>query len=78
MYVPNAGSGGKQRDFKVKFLRCLCERMDEYAAAGRQVIAVGDFNVAAQPEDSHWPLNEDFGAEELALLRGLIGGWLCV
>jgi hypothetical protein len=45
----------------------------QHAAKGRQVVAVGDFNIAAQQADAHWPLEDCYSREELVVLRGMMG-----
>jgi len=55
LYAPNAGDrdrdGGARAALKAAFLTAVRERVDALLAAGRQVIVVGDFNVAASPDD---------------------------
>ena len=55
LYAPNAGDrgrdGGARAALKAAFLTAVRTRVDALLAAGRQVIVVGDFNVAATPDD---------------------------
>jgi len=55
LYAPNAGDrerdGGARAALKTAFLTAVRGRVDALLAAGRQVIVVGDFNVAATPDD---------------------------
>ena len=57
VYVPNAGGGpGKDRPrlgYKMRFLRALCACCRTLAAAGREVLLVGDFNVCCDERDVH-------------------------
>jgi exodeoxyribonuclease III len=73
VYVPNAGDAPKGRPdakprlaYKLRFLDALRRRCDALAAAGREVLLVGDFNVAADPRDAHprIPLEEAYTSEE--------------
>ncbi|GFR44092.1 hypothetical protein Agub_g5254, partial [Astrephomene gubernaculifera] len=79
VYVPNAGDrpDRPRLPYKLAFLRALRNKMDELTAEGRMVIAVGDFNVAAEARDVHAVLNFDgmYDSRELALLRGLIAAY---
>ncbi|KAK9908864.1 hypothetical protein WJX75_003939 [Coccomyxa subellipsoidea] len=77
VYVPNAGdrSGdGERMAFKVRFLTALKEKCDALVAAGRQVIIVGDLNIAASQKDVHSKLdyNRMYSQEEKALLHSLL------
>ncbi|KAK9846503.1 hypothetical protein WJX81_005404 [Elliptochloris bilobata] len=83
-YVPNAGGareGRPRAEYKLRFLQALRARCEDLLAAGRQVIVVGDLNVAASQRDVHAKLSwEDmYGAEEkaglAALLRALPDVW---
>ncbi|GIM03777.1 hypothetical protein Vretimale_8394, partial [Volvox reticuliferus] len=75
VYAPNAGDRPERArlPFKLAFLRALRAKMDELMALGRQVILVGDLNVAAERRDVHPSLNFDsmYDEEELAVLAGL-------
>ncbi|CAL8460704.1 g235 [Coccomyxa elongata] len=80
VYVPNAGNrtgDGERTAFKVRFLEALKEKADALRAAGRQVIIVGDLNVAASQKDVHSKLKYDwmYSAEEKALLQSLLNDY---
>ena len=83
VYVPNAGGRPERArlDFKCRFLRALQRRCDSLAAAGRQVIIVGDLNIAAGPDDvcpkfSHEAMyHEDEKAALAGLLRDFVDVW---
>ncbi|KAG2429845.1 hypothetical protein HXX76_010627 [Chlamydomonas incerta] len=80
VYVPNAGehaAGRPRLGHKLAFLRALRRRLDELSAEGRLVIAVGDFNVAMQPEDVHSVIDYStaYSAEELCEMRSLAAAY---
>jgi exodeoxyribonuclease-3 len=56
IYFPNGGSGQVRHEFKQLFLRDLSEHMSSVLAQGREVILVGDYNVAHQEKDIYDPL----------------------
>lgn len=73
VYVPNAGdaSAGQDRPrvaFKLRFLRALRELSSSLRRQGREVLLVGDFNVA---EDADWHprLKPPYTTEEIEALR---------
>ena len=49
VYVPNAGE--ERNDFKLRFLELLSMRVRQCQAEGREVVVVGDLNIAATPLD---------------------------
>ncbi len=55
IYFPNGGSGQERHDFKQKFLYALNDHLKEKIAAGREVIVVGDYNVAHREIDVYNP-----------------------
>ncbi len=56
IYFPNGGSGLERHNFKQKFLKDLNQHLKEKLATGRQVIVVGDYNVAHDNIDVHDPI----------------------
>lgn len=46
IYFPNGGSGEDRHNYKQKFLKDLNEHLRGVIAGGREVIVVGDYNVA--------------------------------
>jgi exodeoxyribonuclease III len=79
VYVPNAGgaaAGRPRLPHKLRFLRALEARADALAAAGREVLLVGDFNLAAAEADvspAIGGLAGCYSAEERAWLATFIG-----
>jgi len=76
VYVPNAGGGNKTEArlrAKLDFLRLLADKADGLAADGREVMIVGDLNIAASQKDVHHFFNHDtwYTPEELAALKRL-------
>ncbi|WIA36495.1 hypothetical protein OEZ86_007794 [Tetradesmus obliquus] len=76
VYVPNAGdrTARARLPAKLAFLQALQERVDALLGSGRQVIAVGDFNIAAEPRDVHSAISWDtlYAESELQALQQLI------
>lgn len=56
IYFPNGGSGELRHDFKQKFLKELNLHLKEKLANGREVIVVGDYNVAHKAIDVYDPV----------------------
>ena len=56
IYFPNGGSGEERHDFKQIFLRNLNAHLKSVLSEGRQVIVVGDYNVAHQNQDVYDPV----------------------
>lgn len=56
IYFPNGGSGDVRHDFKQKFLKDLNEHLDAKIKKGRDVIVVGDYNVAHKEIDVFDPV----------------------
>ncbi|KAK9805387.1 hypothetical protein WJX73_010257 [Symbiochloris irregularis] len=79
VYVPNAG-GGKGSDdrpraaFKLQFMRALRDKVDALHATGKQVILVGDLNIAASKQDVHAGCDYDlmYSLEEKRELQDLL------
>lgn len=56
IYFPNGGSGDARHDFKQQFLKDLNAHLKEKLARGREVIVVGDYNVAHKEIDVYDPI----------------------
>eukprot|EP00775_Hariotina_reticulata_P002004 gene2004-2326_t len=76
VYVPNAGERPERARLaaKLAFLQALKERVDSLLMQGKQVIAVGDFNVAAEQRDVHVAINWDnlYQPSELTALQEML------
>src|SRR6185312_8114759 len=55
VYFPNGGSGNERHLFKQEFLIRMKEHMQSQLAAGKQVMLVGDYNVAHKDVDVYDP-----------------------
>lgn len=56
IYFPNGGSGDERHDFKQKFLNDLNLHLAEKLKSGREIIVVGDYNVAHREVDVFDPV----------------------
>jgi exodeoxyribonuclease-3 len=56
IYFPNGGSGEERHDFKQKFLGDLNYHLKKVLASGREVVLVGDYNVAHKEMDVYDPV----------------------
>ena len=56
IYFPNGGSGEERHQFKQKFLYELNTHLREKLKSGREVIVVGDYNVAHDNVDVYDPI----------------------
>lgn len=56
IYFPNGGSGEVRHDFKQKFLKDLNIHLKSELAKGKQIILVGDYNVAHKTQDVYDPV----------------------
>lgn len=56
IYFPNGGSGIERHNFKQQFLKDLHTHLKDKLATGRQVVVVGDYNVAHEGIDVHDPI----------------------
>jgi exodeoxyribonuclease III len=61
IYFPNGGSGPERHEFKQGFLKALNEHLKAKISAGREIIVVGDYNVAHRDIDIYDPIR--LGAE---------------
>lgn len=55
VYFPNGGSGEERHDFKQEFLRKFTAHLKLQMKAGREIILVGDYNVAHTEIDVYDP-----------------------
>lgn len=56
IYFPNGGSGQERHEFKQVFLEDLNQHLAEKIASGREIIVVGDYNVAHREIDVYDPV----------------------
>ncbi|MFN8790148.1 MAG: exodeoxyribonuclease III [Bdellovibrionales bacterium] len=56
IYFPNGGSGDVRHQFKQIFLKDLNQHLKTQLAAGKNIIVVGDYNVAHTEIDVHDPV----------------------
>lgn len=56
IYFPNGGSGQERHDFKQVFLQELGVHLSQKIASGREIILVGDYNVAHRDIDVYDPI----------------------
>ena len=56
IYFPNGGSGEERHNFKQKFLKELLSHLKFEMRKGKQIVLVGDYNVAHQEMDVHDPV----------------------
>lgn len=56
IYFPNGGSGEERHLFKQQFLKDLNQHLAEKLKTGRQIVLVGDYNVAHQAQDVYDPI----------------------
>lgn len=56
IYFPNGGSGEERHLFKQRFLKDLNTHMKAAIASGREIVLVGDYNVAHRDIDVHDPV----------------------
>jgi len=55
VYFPNGGSGEERHLFKQEFLKLFTQHLNKDIKSGREVILVGDYNVAHQDIDVYDP-----------------------
>lgn len=56
IYFPNGGSGIERHNFKQKFLKDLNAHLKQKLKSGREVVVVGDYNVAHESIDVYDPI----------------------
>lgn len=56
IYFPNGGSGEARHDFKQKFLKDLNQHLKTEIKKGREIVVVGDYNVAHTTMDVYDPV----------------------
>lgn len=78
VYFPNGGSGQERHDFKQDFLVRFREHLEEVHATGREIVLVGDYNVAYLDIDVYDPIGmstvSGFFPEEREWFRGFLKG----
>lgn len=56
IYFPNGGSGDARHNFKQKFLKDLLRHLQFEMKRGKEIIVVGDYNIAHQNSDVYDPV----------------------
>lgn len=56
IYFPNGGSGEERHQFKQVFLGRLLQHLKKKLAEGKEIIVVGDYNIAHAPIDIYDPV----------------------
>lgn len=56
IYFPNGGSGEERHFFKQKFLKDLNQHLKETLKLGKEIIVLGDYNVAHTEQDVYDPI----------------------
>jgi len=56
VYFPNGGSGPERHQFKQEFLAKFLRHLQQVLASGREIILVGDYNIAHQVADVYDPV----------------------
>lgn len=56
IYYPNGGSGEERHNFKQKFLKDLTAHLKFEMKKGKQIVVVGDYNIAYLEYDVHDPV----------------------
>jgi exodeoxyribonuclease-3 len=76
IYFPNGGSGEERHTFKQKFLKDLVMHLKFEMKRGREIVVVGDYNVAYLDFDVHDPVRlskeSGFLPEEREWFRGFL------
>jgi exodeoxyribonuclease-3 len=77
IYFPNGGSGPERHEFKQLFLADLYEQLADKLTQGRQIIVVGDYNIAHREADVYDPVKlageSGFRPEERAWFDKFLG-----
>lgn len=77
IYFPNGASGAERHGFKQEFLKYLNSHLSEKISSGREVIVVGDYNVAHRDIDVYDPVKlqkeSGFLPEEKAWFDSFLG-----
>jgi exodeoxyribonuclease-3 len=77
IYFPNGGSGEDRHNFKQKFLKDLAMHLKFEMKRGREIVIVGDYNVAYLDYDVHDPVRlskeSGFLPEEREWFRNFLG-----
>lgn len=59
IYFPNGAASEERHFFKMDFLEMLYQHMKQKLAEGREIIVVGDYNIAHKAVDIHDPVRLD-------------------
>lgn len=77
IYFPNGGSGEERHNFKQKFLKELNQHLKFEIKKGKEIVVVGDYNVAYLEYDVHDPVRlskeSGFLPEERQWFRDFLG-----
>ncbi len=78
VYFPNGGSGPERHAFKQEFLRKFNRHLQRQIAAGREIVLVGDYNIARMDIDVYDPVRlssaSGFLPEERAWFEEFLAG----
>lgn len=78
VYFPNGGSGNERHEFKQEFLSRFREHLEDMHASGREIVVVGDYNVAYLDIDVYDPMRlskiSGFLPEERQWFRDFLSG----
>ncbi len=75
IYFPNGGSGDTRHDFKQKFLKDLTKHLNAKMKTGKQIVLVGDYNVAHLDIDVYNPKKLSTTSGFLPEEREWLGGF---
>lgn len=75
-YFPNSQELGKRIAYKLGFCAALEKHLAAFRAAGRQVLLMGDYNIAHQPIDLARPKDNEKNAGYLPAEREWLGRYL--
>ncbi|KAH9307218.1 hypothetical protein KI387_035129, partial [Taxus chinensis] len=71
VYVPNAGEPPDSRprlNFKLRFLKALKHRCEDLVNSGKEIVVLGDFNIAHRAIDvfKDWNIHDVYSPEEIS------------
>jgi exodeoxyribonuclease-3 len=76
VYFPNGASGRVRHDYKMDFLQVFGTHLRQQLAIGKNIILVGDYNIAPEPIDIYDPvrhaMTSGFLEEERAWFKSLM------
>lgn len=76
VYFPNGQSRDERQLYKMRFNRAFAEHLTQVRKQGREVIVLGDFNIAPQEIDIHDPLKHASTSGFLPEERDWFATWL--